>query len=436
MRVRHMAPVAGTILALSLVILVAALSLGVRAPTGALLPRPEDPTSVPPESISRGVESLRPGTSTAEAAAKRVEPGDPDRRETLVGRVVTMEGHPVAGATVHTSELTAGCSSSFATVTTDAHGRYEVEVEAGRMYRITVSGSLPGGVPILQKRNGLLRLPGRTERDVRVEAADVFIGRVLDPAGQPVPGARVEAWTSVRRSRRPYAAVDTGEDGAFRILLPVGGTAKLKAFVPTTDEEGLPYRRTIRSGVKAGEPTDLALTPGAEIRGRVTTTDGQPAPGLPLRAYQALGSHPMVVKARTNAHGEFRIGGLFAMTYTIRIDKARYEGEPGELLGVTVVGAGATDVKLELAAVDLVSGRLYRPGGQAATRRSFWVIHEESGRKITCRTAKDGTFTLRAPKGGTFTAWTRHVANGKKHVLNCGRFTSAEKAIELWIPYP
>ena len=181
----------------------------------------------------------------------------------------------------------------------------------------------------------------------------------------------------------------------------------------------------------------MKLGTGVEIRGQISWREGGPAAGLPLRAHQQFGSSPMVVRARTNAAGEFRIGGLYStMSYRLEIDADRYKDKPLDLIGVSWAKAGRTDVVLQVTAAILVSGTLYRPSGKPARRWHFWLVREGSPKKIPCRTRNDGSFNSKVPEDGTYNAWTHYIVNGKRHQLACGSFRSGDSGVILQIPQP
>jgi len=422
----------GALLALGLTILVASDSLhdsSVEEPPGRPAPPPDEP---PPVDLTLFADEpdVRP------TPARNGAGGTTTRGERLGGRVTTTDGRPVEGAEVICVRREKDGGTTRATARTDGHGRWEVDVPPGGAWHVQVSGSLAGGVPLLRKGSGTVQ-SGRLDVSLAVEAEDEFRGTVLDPEGRTVPEATVELWSSKLRGRGPQFRTTTDDAGAFRVLLPAGGTARIKAYVPTTEDVGLPYCRAFASDVKPDDPVDLNLTAGAEIRGRITWREGGPADGIPLRAHQKLGSHPMFIRARTNALGEFRIGGLFAsMEYRLEIDGGRYEGKPLDLIGETRVKAGRTDVELQVAAAVLVTGTLHRPNGNPASRWKFWFVHEGSPRKIYCLTGKDGTFVLRVPEDGAYTAWTRYRANGRTHTLRIGTLRSGDSGVVLQIPNP
>jgi len=425
MRTRRVAFAGGFALILGLTVLVAVESFrdgGIEPPDR----HPASPTEPDPEPAAPGV---IPG---ARAAGTR-----PDRRRDRIrGRIVTRDGRPVPGVRVTGVRTDGGETETRLTAVTDDSGRFEFDVPEEARYRIEVSGTLEGGVPI-RLRSSALTSTAAASRDYTVEPAGVFSGRVLDPDGRPVPDARVEAWSSRSGGGKPVVTATTDREGGFRFLLPASGTARIRAYVPTADDVGMPYCRAFVRDVKAGDPVEVRLTKGGEIRGRVTWRKGGPAADLPLRAHQSLGSHPMVIRARTNEMGEFRIGGLFTtLQYRIEIDLKRYKGEALDLIGDTSVKSGTTDVSLEVTAAILVTGRLYRPTGKPARRWHFWLVYDGSERKIACRTRSDGSFVFRAPAHGTYTAWTRYTVNRRTHTLNCGTFRSGDSGVVLQIPDP
>jgi hypothetical protein len=243
-----------------------------------------------------------------------------------------------------------------------------------------VLGTLEGGVP-LRLRSSPVTSTASASRDYTVEPARVYRGRVLDPDGRPVADAVVEGYG---RSARPACTVTTKTDGSFRLYVPRSGKASLRAWLPTTDDVGLPFRPVRVRDVPAGDTVDLTLQRGAEMRGRVTWWEGGPAAGIPLLVKRTLDSRSLTIRARTDPAGRFRVGGLFPLvTYRIELDEARWKGETLELLD-----------------------------------------------------PKDETFLIRTPKAGTYTAWADFSADGRRKRQKLGSFRGGESGVVLQIPSP
>jgi len=271
----------------------------------------------------------------------------------------------------------------FAVTTTDAQGRYRLELPAGRYFvigkqRRTSSDGRPQMLMAecpanpLEVSEGMLEVPAFALREMGrdgrlVPDADTSVsGRaVLDGAG--VAGAFVYVYTEagVDQMGPSYgAAVETAADGSFRIPLPAGtfwlaarkhqdgrrlGEPKpgdltgrfsgnpvqldkgenleLGALVMTpVDAER--YRERQQQGKFAA--SDTALT------GRVIDADGAPVPGIYVFAYldSRMVGKPTYISAPTGSDGSYRLNLGRGGTYYLGARSA-YGGplEPGEWVG-------------------------------------------------------------------------------------------------------
>lgn len=110
---------------------------------------------------------------------------------TLSGRVYDSDGQPLGGATIVLSRTRVGSSASsmHTIILTEPDGSYFLE------------GQAPGAVSLVashpdyreQTRSLELRV-GKSTLDFHLEAGFEISGWVVDPAGQPLAGARVRAW--------------------------------------------------------------------------------------------------------------------------------------------------------------------------------------------------------------------------------------------------
>jgi RNA polymerase sigma-70 factor (ECF subfamily) len=139
-------------------------------------------------------------------------------------------------------------------------------------------------------------------------AGDVVRGRVVDRAGDPVPGARVAAFPdSIERAVDPAAerGVATGADGAFA----VGGLRGPAPYVIAVQAHGFAPRT--RTGVRP--PGDLTIVLGspADFEGRVLGPDDAPIAGARVRVSGVLaGGARFDASATSASDGAFAVTGL------------------------------------------------------------------------------------------------------------------------------
>ncbi len=141
----------------------------------------------------------------------------------------------------------------------------------------------------------------------------MLVGRVVDDAGVPVPGARIQVFHRMQDERGNWsAASDVWQDGDH--LLATDATGQFKS--PPVDlvgqyqlvvrGSGLVTLRTNWIDVTRTDAHDVGTIVVAHVQGavgRVTNSQGQPIPGATVR-WQGLESS---VETLTDDDGEFRI---------------------------------------------------------------------------------------------------------------------------------
>ena len=119
-------------------------------------------------------------------------------------------------------------------------------------------------------------------------------GRVLDPAGKPVPGAAVMVIVRSKYSGRPLlertavGALTAHEgrcdgSGQFRIELPRTTSARQYGLAVTALAPGYGTGWTDLDPDADPPVADVALRPELIVRGRMFDVKGEPAPGVALR---------------------------------------------------------------------------------------------------------------------------------------------------------
>ncbi len=242
------------------------------------------------------IEGLRPGAyrvrilsceapqthSMSEAVS--VEAGRESVKDFVVGRGFVFTGRvtdkdtgePVAGArvTLVANERKLGI--------TDDEGRYTVQ---GLEWDLVVGAF--GEVKAQGYRNGSFVFHNNNfnspfTKDFTLRRAAEVNGRVLDPAGEKVAGARVGFFGSVilernrwNRSLSSSQHVTTGADGSFSLSTP----ASTRGFQLSAAKEGFAWGTSERIVLKRGEKKEgvvIRLGKGGRIRGRVQDETGAP----------------------------------------------------------------------------------------------------------------------------------------------------------------
>lgn len=240
-----------------------------------------------------------------------------------------------------------------------------------------------------------------------------LIGRVVDPHGVPVPGARVEfrryaPWglhfsLPVLETRERSALADAG--GFFEIEHLSGGA---RGLVVVEADGFVPFdRRRVEVSEELGETAlgDLELEPERFLEIEVADVDGRPIEGAEVDVYRSdpdelFGGNDSMTDsdARTDAAGRFRVGGFAAGDQAMLL--VRKEGfVSGSLQNVGVPHDSPVRVVLEGESV--VTGRVVdtsgRPVSEArvSTEESEWL-----GLYTGSRVDDEGRFELgRLPAG-------------------------------------
>ncbi len=238
-----------------------------------------------------------------------------DGKTGLVGQVVLKDGGTqLAGAFVNiypdtTSNLLG--PSLFISSPTDAEGRYQIEVPAGIYYVVArkrttgePSGPLaPGDYYSEHKRIKAEVRDGsmaRVDLEVVPMKAPMFFkknlverktdtgirGRLLDAAGNPVPGSFAIAYVDANLKRLPdYASTLSDSQGRFTIYLPKGGTYYLAARVHAWD---MPLHGELYGKLGGEQPTPLQVLKGRfleDVDLVLTPFSGEYKPGKSRRPY-------------------------------------------------------------------------------------------------------------------------------------------------------
>lgn len=319
----------------------------------------------------------------------------------LAGRVVDPRGRPVAGAGIFLAERLPSRRSWEQAL------RGEPDAESGRDGSFSVD-DLARGTPLhlLVKADGYIaaavqgvRPPVAAPLVVRLEPAAMLRGRLLDEAGGPVSGARVQlTWQAVLagdpRERPVGEAIErsavSNAEGRFEIVeVPAGEVSldvRAQGFVPVEGFE---------AAVPAPDPDRelvLRLRRGARLEGRVTTAAAAPVAGVRISA----GGH----SASTDAEGVYAIDGIAPGPQEVRVFHPHYRRRARTLR----IEEGTNRFDVELEEGFRVSGRVVDPDGRpvAGAQVRLATVSRAELREHEARTGADGGFVLSPVAAGRY----------------------------------
>jgi len=272
------------------------------------------------------------------------------------GVVRDPAGEPVEGATLKI--LPAGRED----VRSDSAGRFEIIWDPGFW------GDREETVFCLVARHEQRNLATATDvgddtktLDVTLEPGVTLAGKVSDPNGQGIAGARIR--TMLRLSNwgstlsRDYA--ETGTDGNFQIAaIPPDNKYSLTAMADGFGDQD--------TDVQAGDAVDGRLDVGTlslplanlSIFGWIVDTEDEPVPNADIEGYGD--GQPSRCETEADAEGRFTLDGVCAGAIRLRVDGTR-DGK--RLSAFAVTEGGAADIKIVIregrGPTQYISGKTY-----------------------------------------------------------------------------
>lgn len=223
------------------------------------------------------------------------------------GIVVDAQDRPIEGAEILIAP--AQGERFFAARQSGSDGTFALIASAGTRIAVRCDGFAPSAAQWVQagtSEPSALRF--RLER-----GAARCLGTVVDPAGQPVAGARLlfgaDADPARAEASAPPQLCTTDSAGSFQGPLLAPGKHLLRGTAPGFG----PMQQTITLAPDAVPELRIELHPGAMVRGMVQDAVGKPIAnalvyaGLPLRAFGSRWTH-------TDAAGAFTLVDLPAGT--------------------------------------------------------------------------------------------------------------------------
>lgn len=301
--------------------------------------------------------------------------------------MVDEEDRPVAGADLVLALRTSGFATvPVVLVRSGPDGRVSVVVGLAGTYHLLVSAP---GKSRLHRRIRLERSGAHEIGDLRLVPGHEVGGRVTDPAGKPIPHARVAAIGVLDLPQRPLEPPLPGvvdAQGQFRVS---GLRASAYQLVVRADGYGSSVLRRV---VAPAVGLRVTLRPLQVLTGRVVADD-MPAPGATVDL-AGSGVWPPI-HTQTDAQGGFRFTGLREGIYELRAQRGRWVSAPApavDLLG----GAAPPPVVLTLVEGTVVRGRVV----DARTQEPIGGVRVTAGRDLLAvnprmaQTTRDGSFVL------------------------------------------
>jgi len=330
--------------------------------------------------------------------------------ESISGHV-TFAGKPVAGAVVEVNEWNNQDHVWEADFhgTTDSAGAYSIEVDPGR-YAVSAATAYPS--PYLNTYAGgtvrgematvlAVKAGSHHTADISMRAGALATGKVVDGAGKPVQGIRVEA-TSDERYGAGAGLTDAA--GVYVIVGLATGPATLEFGSPVgTVSTTAPRSISLTAGTTTKVPTTtIRFAKTATITGHIKAKSPSNQRLTLLDAH-----HDAVWNASSDSHGNVKITGLRAGAYRLVLSGTNLSKR-------VVVKAGRTASFGTITRPNrtYLSGKVTTPSGKAAAHTyvelvDTWGTYAGSG-----ATDSKGQFTAFGVLSGAYRVYASNTAKG------------------------
>ena len=345
---------------------------------------------------------------------------------TLAGRVTRSDGAPVRGAALY---LLAGGDGGQALwsaldrlspLPVLADGTFRIEgVRSGPwILAATAEGCAPAWSGLIQPSGrgtpkGVIVMDGREDLSLVLEPAAPLRGRVRDPAGMPVAGARVwaERAGTFEGPGGGFPPSVTGVDGGFILEGLPAGPVRLHVR-----REG----ETTVDAVAGGEDVEVTLPVFAPIEGRILEADGGPARG-PVQVEVRVGENGPWWSGAAAADGSFASIPLDASAI-YRVRATRSGGM--EVAYRRDVAAGTRDLEVRFPRLEDAVLLVLDEEGNRVTVQALALAEDADPlnpyRRLlrmpdatgAVRFTGDATLTYRVGAGGCGSEWQPRMAEG------------------------
>lgn len=323
------------------------------------------------------------------------------------GRVVDPAGKPLRDVRIWPASVDEETHAKGPRAVTGADGRFEIP-ERILDPEVELSLCLDGYVPERVR-------PAWFDGTVVLRPAARITGKVTDPAGRPLAGARVQERFQLLQRKPVNAPFDpcrkdggvavSGPDGRYTLEGLEPGSYILSIHAPgwlraTTAPVTAPPAGT-------AEAPAVALAEGAVVQGRVLDPQGKPAAGIQVFEFGGSVYEQGPAKTVTDAEGRFRLEGVLPGMARI----AAHSEDLGRPRAEATLPVSRDPSRLELRLEPLnpapmsatrpesptveVSGRVTGPKGEPVVSAAIWIQGLGDLPSRAGYTREDGTFSLR-----------------------------------------
>ncbi|MGE3175405.1 MAG: carboxypeptidase-like regulatory domain-containing protein [Planctomycetota bacterium] len=323
--------------------------------------------------------------------------------QALSGILVDPAGAPVAGAVV---TLNPGALSGVSA----GNGTFSIPVPRGRVYDVLIA---PGQTTLVAQALEIAVAPTGTTTagTIPLRAGVTVLSQVLDPAGAPIAGATMQAF-SQGGQRIPTPGNVSGANGAVAIVVPSAEPVQLRWLTATGPL--VPVTRDFVSAVPASLGA-VVLPLGHALQGTVAAAaTGVPIAGCELIARDvqtgAIVPQRMALTAITGGFDLLVPTGLYDLEL---LPPPSARAAAHRLRSVLVLGASTSLGTVPLQQAVAVSGRVRGPNGDVAGARI--EARTASGYDVflsDVRTDATGAFAVMLPPGAYELRLAPPVATG------------------------
>ncbi|HEX9034977.1 MAG TPA: carboxypeptidase-like regulatory domain-containing protein [Streptosporangiaceae bacterium] len=350
--------------------------------------------------------------STATATVVRVKSGQVIRHigarlgpgAVIAGKLVpSTSPHPSLAGMCAIAIGTAGQRLFFDVARAKSDGTFRLPALATGKYRLRFIGCRINSPWLDTSVSKLVAVTdGQTTAGIRVPVrlGGSIAGVVKNTTGSPLRGICVVADSSHGES-----ATVTATNGSYMVRGLVTGSYHMR-FMPGCGNRGsyLPLRLPNPVAVTTGKTTkgiNAVMRPGGSIAGKVTDSHGNPLQGICVDASAGFQYGHGV----TGADGTYRIGGLFAGSYTVQFSPGCGNNGPYGPLTLSapvVVSLGKTTAGVDavLQPDGMISGVV--TGAASKPLAGICVVAMSQDSFGFAKTKTDGSYTLRRLGPGSY----------------------------------
>ncbi|MEM1178121.1 MAG: carboxypeptidase-like regulatory domain-containing protein, partial [Acidobacteriota bacterium] len=337
----------------------------------------------------------------------------------IAGRVLDVEGRPVAGARVRVVEPAPRRAEAAAEGRSRSDGSYELDgLEVGPTRFEVVHGDFPRAFRTLELHGALHRL------DVTLDPGAELRGRVVGETRSPIAGAllRLEV---VDGPRQPRKSAQSDTDGSFRLRGVPVGSYRLRATKEGLAEAAVTVQ--VDSLGALGGPLELEMRGGGVVIGQVYGLVGSEWDRLTVAARRP--GH-REVPGSVDFEGAFRVEHLAAGEWSL---EASLRGEPGRRASSPLrIEAAAPEVyrDLDFESGLIVAGDVRRDCGPVAGALVA-LVREDLSTSGGARSGLDGRFVLTGVEPGRYDLNVKDPETGYFHRRTLEVEADRELVVEL-----